>query len=92
MWCAEKRNIFIHTISKVLPAKKKEYVDLGDSLRALNVLPAWLIILEKIAHPLISGSIQRKLHIKQFGFKEESDCNLAKYMMIYNTVEKGLVK
>ena len=34
----------------------------------------------------------RKLHIKQFGFKEESDCNLTKFMMIYNAVEMGLKK
>ena len=40
---------FIHGISKTVLFKKKETISGGTDIRIINIIPAWLIILEKLA-------------------------------------------
>ncbi|MGL4521223.1 MAG: reverse transcriptase domain-containing protein [Bacilli bacterium] len=63
----------------------------GGDLRPICILPAWLIILEKIASPILKEVLKGKLITTQYGFREESDPNIAKIMMIYNA-SKGEMK
>ena len=40
---------FIHGISKSILFKKKETISGGIDIRIINILPAWLMILKKLA-------------------------------------------
>lgn len=73
----------IHKNIRTTLFKKKEIADSQKDLRSIAILPAWLITLEKMAKPLISNLINGKLVKCQLGFKEKSDCNLAKTMIYY---------
>ena len=42
--------------------------------------------------PLIKRLIAPRIATLQYGFREESDCNLAKMMVLYNSKEKGYTK
>ncbi|MGL5920981.1 MAG: reverse transcriptase domain-containing protein [Bacteroidales bacterium] len=64
----------------------------GEDLRAICIHPAWLMVLEKIALPFVKNLIDGKISLNQFGFKEHSDCNLAKAMVVYNAKKKGMDK
>ena len=48
--CQDEKNsnIFLHTISRSILFKKKESIRGGTDLRVINILPAWLVILEKL--------------------------------------------
>ena len=72
---------FIHKNIRTILFKKKENADSQKELRSISILPAWLITLEKIVKPIINTLINNKITKSQFGFKEKSDCNLAKTMM-----------
>ena len=76
---------FVHKNIRTILFKKKENADSQKELRSISILPAWLITLEKIAKPIINKLINSKISISQFGFKEKSDCNLAKTMIYYKS-------
>ena len=92
--CNEKKNseIFLHTISKSISFKKRENIRGGVDIRVINVLPAWLIILEKMSIKVIKRIINDKITMIQYGFLEGGDCNLAKLMVWYNSCQKGVKK
>jgi len=92
--CNEKKNseIFLHTISKSILFKKRENIRGGVDIRVINVLPAWLIILEKMSIKVIKRIINDKITMIQYGFLEGGDCNLAKLMVWYNSCQKGVKK
>jgi len=92
--CNEEQNskIFLHTISKSVLFKKRENIRGGIDIRVINVLPAWLIILEKMSIKVIKRAISEKITMIQYGFLEGGDCNLAKLMVWYNTSQKGVKK
>ena len=76
---------FIHKNIKTILIKKKENADSQKDLRPISILPAWLITLEKITKPIINKIINDKITKSQFGFKEKSDCNLAKTMIYFKS-------
>ena len=76
---------FIHKNIRTILFKKKENADSQKELRSIAILPVWVISLEKIAKPIISNIINTKITKSQFGFKEKSDCNLAKTMIYYKS-------
>ena len=92
--CNEKKNseIFLHTISKSISFKKRENIRGGVDIRVINVLPAWLIILEKMSIKVIKRIINDKITMIQYGFLEGGDFNLAKLMVWYNSCQKGVKK
>jgi hypothetical protein len=54
--------------------------------------PAWLIIMEKLAAPLIEKRVKGLLCVQQYGFKDESDCSLARLMVYYTAKVKKYKK
>ena len=72
--------------------KKKNNIRGGKDIRIINILPAWLIILEKLAYVKIKQILEPKITNFQFGFKEGSDCNLAKTLAWFNSMKLGLKK
>jgi len=46
-------------------------------------MPAWVIYIEKLVLAVIKSITKGKLTCDQFGFKESSDCNLAKLRIFY---------
>ena len=78
--CIDK---LIHQNIKILFIKKKTEADELNDLRPISILPAWLIVLEKLAKPLIDKIVEQKISKIQFGFKTGSDCSIAKTMILY---------
>jgi len=78
--CIDK---LIHPNIKILFIKKKTEADELNDLRPISILPAWLIVLEKLAKPLIDKIVEQKISKIQFGFKTGSDCSIAKTMILY---------
>jgi hypothetical protein len=72
--------------------KKRDNIRGGTDIRVINILPAWLIILEKLCINKIKEILQPKISMMQFGFTEGSDCNIAKIMMWINSQKEGLKK
>lgn len=70
IYAADNSSIFFHTISKAVPFKKEDEVTSGAGLRAICIMPAWIMILEKLALPLIRKRIQSRMIKVQFGYKE----------------------
>ena len=61
----------------VLFYSKKEIIsEVGTDIRIINFLPAWLIILEKLAHIEKKNLLNPKISNFQFGFRESSYCNV----------------
>ena len=85
-------DIFIHRASRTILFKKKSNIRGGTDIRIINILPAWLIILEKLAQVKIKNILTPKLSNFQFGFRENSDCNLAKILVWYNNSKLGYKK
>ena len=83
---------FIHGISKTVLFKKKETISGGTDIRVINIIPAWLIILEKLASYKVKELLMTKINKIQFGFRENSDCNVAKLMIWINSLENGYNK
>ena len=73
----------IHPNIKILFIKKKIDADELNDLRPISILPAWVIVLEKLAKPLIDKIVENKISKAQFGFKSGSDCGIAKTMILY---------
>ena len=92
--CETKENseLFIHQTSKSILFKKKDNIKGGIDIRVINILPGWLIILEKLALPKIRKLIAEKINQQQFGFREGSDCNMAKILTWYNSSKLGYKK
>ena len=92
--CETKENseLFIHQTSKSILFKKKDNIKGGIDIRVINILPGWLIILEKLALPKIRKFIAEKINQQQFGFHEGSDCNMTKISTWYNSSKLGYKK
>ena len=84
--------LFIHGISKTVLFKKKEKISGGTDIRVINIIPAWLIILEKLASYKVKELLMTKINKIQFGFRENSDCNVAKLMIWVNNLKTGYNK
>ena len=83
---------FIHGISKTVLFKKKEAISGGTDIRVINIIPAWLIILEKLSSYKVKELLMTKIDKIQFGFRENSDCNVAKLMIWINNLVTGYNK
>ena len=92
--CQDEKNsnIFLHTISRSILFKKKESIRGGTDLRVINILPAWLVILEKLCAHKIKELLINKITMTQYGFIEGGNCNIAKIMIWYYAKKKGLNK
>ena len=76
--------IFLHNKIRTILFKKKEDADEQKNLRTISIIPAWLMVLEKLAKPIIQKLINQKLNKNQFGFRPKSDCGIAKAMIFFN--------
>ena len=74
----------IHNKVRTILFKKKIDADEQKNLRTISIIPAWLMVLEKIAKPIIQKIINEHIIKNQFGFRPKSDCGLAKAMIFYN--------
>lgn len=72
---------------KAVLFKKKETISRGTDIRVINVILAWLIFLEKLASYKVKELLMKKIDKIQFGFRENSDCNVAKLMIWVNNLE-----
>ena len=56
------------------------------------VVPAWLIILEKLSVHAIKKLLTEKITMVQFGFVERGNYNIAKIMMWYQSKQNRFSK
>ena len=63
-------DLFLHTVSKDILFKKREQIRGGTDIRVINILPSWLIILEKLCMNKINELLRPKITMMQFGFTE----------------------
>ena len=78
-------DLFLHNKIRTILFKKKEDVYKQKNLRIISIIPAWLMVLEKLTKPIIQKLINEKLNKNQFGFRPKSDCRLAKAMIFVNS-------
>ena len=86
----DQEHIFLHTIAKILLILKVETPTNWNDFRPISIVPAWLMITEKLILPIVKDIIKDKINLSQFGFKEDSDCNMAKLQILLNTQLRGL--
>ena len=77
-------DLFLHNKIRTILFKKKEDADEQKNLRTISIIPAWLMVLEKLTKPIIQKLINEKLNKNQFEFRPKSDCGLAKAMIFFN--------
>ena len=92
--CSNDKNseLFIHVVSRSILFKKRENIRGGIDIRVINILPSWLIILEKLSMHKIKELLTGKINMMQYGFVEGGDCNIAKFMIWYHAKQEGLSK
>ena len=88
----QSSELFIHQVSKSILFKKKNNIKGGTDIRVINILPAWLSITEKLSLAKVKEILSHKIDQNQFGFKEGSDCNIAKLLTWYNSNKLGFKK
>ena len=85
-------DLFFHNISRVILFKKIDEVSTWKDLRPISILPAAIIILEKLTLPILKNAIKSGISITQYAARDGSDCNLAKLRMYFLNKKKGLTK
>ena len=80
--------IYFSTQLVAILFKKRGQIRGGTDIRVINVLPAGLIILEKLCMNKINELLRPKITMMKFGFTEGCDCNLAKIMIWINSEKK----
>ncbi|MCP3681400.1 MAG: hypothetical protein GY861_01800 [bacterium] len=76
--------LVLHLNSRMLLKLKTEIPRDWKDYRPISVMPAWLMILSKLIYTRYSDKLAKITSQSQFGAKPQSDCNLAKFHMIYN--------
>ena len=84
--------IFLNNYVRTILIKKKPDAVEQKNLRIISIIPAWLMILEKLSKPLIQLIINEKINENQFGFRPKSDCGLAKAMIYYKANSINIIK
>ena len=62
----------------------------NQDLRALPLIPAWLIVLKKV--PIIKEMINATVSTEQFGFKEGGGCHLIKLYIAFTADTIGFLR
>ena len=91
-YSSQNSGLIIHNISKFFFKKKSDVVEEYTDLRGLAVLPAVIMVLDKILSPLISKLVKNKLHSSQHGGRQQRGINTAKIELIYGAKAKGYNK
>ena len=86
------RKLFIHRTSKIILFKKAQDVKDFKDLRPISIIPAFLIVLEKLIQPIIKQALKGKISLRQYGFRDSSDVNMAKVRLAFLARKKGLKK
>ena len=89
LWSNSGRTLFFHRTSKVILFKKlQEIRDFRDT-RPISIIPAVIMVMQKIISPIIKEIIKGKINKYQFGFKVDSDINSAKLYLAYIMYKNG---
>ena len=88
----ESRELFFHNLVRTIPFEKREEVETWSDLRIISILPAWNMVIKKLAAPILESLSRGKLAMVQFVGKEMSDCRIAKFRLNYNSIKGGLKK
>ena len=81
--------IIIHNISKLLLKKKKDIVESMNDLRGIAIMPAIIMVLDKITILYSSPLGNRMLSKYQHGGRTQYSTNTAKMNLIYSAKTKG---
>ena len=81
--------IIIHNISKLLLKKKKDIIESMNDLRGIAIMPAIIMVLDKITILYSSPMGNRMLSKYQHGGRTQYSTNTAKMNLIYSAKTKG---
>ena len=87
---AKNLELFFHSNTRIILLKKLEEVVSWMDLRPISIMPANIIVLEKILLPILKEGIKKALNINQFAIKDESDVSIAKLQILYKHKQKNL--
>ena len=76
-------NMLFHNSTRMILFKKVDEPTDWTYFRPISIIPAWMTILEKLISPIVKTVTKDLLSKNQFGFKENSSCNLAKMRIAY---------
>lgn len=81
--------IIFHNISKLLLKKKKDIIESMNDLRGIAIMPAIIMVLDKITILYSSPMGNRMLSKYQHGGRTQYSTNTAKMNLIYSAKTKG---
>ena len=83
-------NLLIHSTSKILLKQKKETIQSSKDLRPISIMPAIIMVIDKITNQYLQPFIQALQLPKQHGARKGFSTNTAKMNIIYIAKKKGL--
>ena len=85
-------NIIIHTTSRIILKKKKQNIETWADLRSLSIMPAMIMVHDKILRSIVTAIIDPNLNENQFGGRIGQDTTLARILLNYKAINNRLNK
>ena len=85
----QNAKFFLHNTSKIILKKKKSEIKLYSDLRALAIMPAMVMVFDKILAKIIDANVKSTLSNNQRGGRHNRSTTTAKIQMVYNIKIKG---
>ena len=80
---SQNSHIVIHTTSRTILKKKKENVETWADLRSLSIMPAIIMVHDKILRSIVKSILHPNLNDNQFGGRKGQDTTLARILLNY---------
>ena len=84
--------IFFHNKIKTILLKKTKDADEMKNLRTISIIPAWLMVCEKLASKGINQILEGHITKNKFGFQTGRDCGIATATVMMKVKENGFNK
>ena len=88
----QNAKFFLHNTSKIILKKKKAEIKSYSDLRALAIMPAMVMVFDKILAKIIDSNIKSTLSNNQHGGRQNRNTTTAKIQLAYNINTKGYDK
>ncbi len=79
-----ENGLFFHTYTKLILFKKVDLAAMWDQLRAIGILPAWIMLIKKATLPVVAVELGPLIYHYQQGALSGREMNLAKFKVLLN--------
>ena len=85
-------NLVLHNISKIILKRKKNEINGYEDLRAISIMPANIMVFDKIIATVIDKEIKEQMSNNQHGARQYHGTNTAKISLLYKMKTEGYNK